>query len=170
MRLGLLGGSFDPVHYGHLLLGECCRVACRLEQVWFLPAAQPPHKVRPLGASGPQRAEMLEMAVADHPAFHVCRLELERGGVSYTAETLAAIRSQVPSAELFLLLGADMLADLPTWREPREICRLATPVVARRAGTPEPNFEPLTKLLPQPEVDRIRNHLVDMPPVGYSST
>lgn len=170
MRLGILGGSFDPVHYGHLLLAESCREACRLEHVWFLPAAQPPHKRQKLEASGLHRAKMLDLAVAGHNAFQVCRLELDRGGVSYTVDTLAAIQDEVPAAELFLLLGADMLTDLATWRDPAEICRRATPVVVRRAGTAEPDFEPLLKVLPPGSMGRIRDHLLDTPPVGFSST
>ena len=170
MRLGVFGGSFDPVHYGHLLLGESCREACQLDQVWFLPAAQPPHKRHRLRGSGQQRTAMLELAVADHQAFQVCQLELRRGGVSYTVDTLTAIHAERPDAELFLLLGADMLADLPTWREPATICRLATPMIVRRDGMPEPDFTPLARCLPEERLDQIRDHLVDMPPVGFSST
>jgi nicotinate-nucleotide adenylyltransferase len=170
MRLGIFGGSFDPVHYGHLLLGECCREACQLDQIWFLPAAQPPHKRNQLRATGQHRIAMLELAIADQPAFGVSQMELERGGVSYTVDTLTAIHAQRRDAELFLLLGADMLADLPTWRQPATICQLATPMVVRRAGTPAPDFAPLAHFLPQERLDRIRAHLVDMPPIGLSST
>src|SRR5262245_62009417 len=120
-RLGIFGGSFDPVHNGHLLLAECCREQCRLDEVWFLPAAAPPHKLGHVLAPAKARIEMLELAISGHEAFRVSPLEIERGGVSYTVETLRAIALQEPQAALFLLMGADSLRDLPTWREPEEI-------------------------------------------------
>ena len=91
MRLGIFGGSFDPVHYGHLLLAESCREQCRLDQVWFLPAAVPPHKQGKVLAAGKARVEMLELAIAGNEHFAVSTIELDRAGVSYTVETLRAI-------------------------------------------------------------------------------
>ncbi len=82
MRLGILGGTFDPVHYGHLLLAECAREQCRLDQVWFLPAATPPHKQGQTITPAEMRSEMLELAVSGNPALVVSRLEADRGGVN----------------------------------------------------------------------------------------
>ena len=170
MRLGLFGGSFDPVHYGHLLLAECCREQCRLDQVWFLPAAVPPHKQdRRLTPAAP-RVEMLQLAIAGHPALDVNRYEIDRGGVSYTVDTLRHFRGEDPSGELFLLLGADMLHDLPQWREAHEICQLAIPVVVRRPGVGEPDFTCLAGLVSPERIDLIRRHQVDMPQIDFSST
>ncbi len=138
MLLGLFGGSFDPVHYGHLLLAECCREQLSLDQVWFMPAATPPHKQDAKLSEGAKRVDMLRLATGGEPAFVVSTMELERGGVSYTVDTLAAMHSQMPDSELFLLLGSDSLADLPTWRGPERICELAIPVAVRRAGGPRP--------------------------------
>src|SRR5262245_678910 len=132
MRLGIFGGTFDPVHYGHLLLAESCREAQRLDAVWFLPAAVPPHKRDRELTPAEQRSEMLELAIAGHESFGGCRYEIERGGVNYTVDTLAHLREEEPSRELFFLLGADSLRDLGTWREPQRICALATPIVVRR--------------------------------------
>lgn len=168
-RLGLFGGSFDPVHYGHLLLAECCREQARLDQVIFLPAATPPHKQdRPLAPSA-DRVEMLELAIAGHEHFCVSRYEADRPGVSYTVDTLAYFCREYPQAELFLLLGADMFNDLPHWRRADEVCRLALPLVARRAGA-ELDFEALAPLVERERLEAIRRHLVDMPPIGISST
>ena len=125
MRLGLLGGTFDPIHYGHLLLAECCREQCRLDAVWFLPAAVPPHKQDRALTPAAQRIEMLELAIAGNAAFSVCRYETDRGGVNYTVDTLTHFREEDPSRELFLLLGADMLFDLPHWRNAAKVCELA---------------------------------------------
>src|SRR5688572_19568188 len=94
MRLGIFGGSFDPVHYGHLLLAECCREQCRLDEVWFVPAAAPPHKQGRELAPAKARLEMLELATSGNEAFRVSSLEVDRGGVSFTVETLRAIAAE----------------------------------------------------------------------------
>jgi len=169
-RLGIFGGSFDPVHNGHLLLAECCREQCRLDEVWFLPAAAPPHKLGHVLAPAKARIEMLELAISGHESFRVSPLEIERGGVSYTVETLRTISSQQPQAALFLLMGADSLRDLPTWREPAEILRLAVPAVVRRAGSAEPDFGPLAGLVDSARLEGIKSSQVEMPQVELSST
>src|SRR5205809_2358178 len=147
MRLGLYGGSFDPVHYGHLLLAECCRETLRLDEVWLIPAATPPHKQARERAPAKARLEMLELALAGHEQIKASRIEIDRGGVSYTVETLAQVHALQPQTTLFLLMGADSLHDLPTWREPDRICALSFPAVVRRGGSPEPDFTVLAPLV-----------------------
>jgi nicotinate-nucleotide adenylyltransferase len=170
MRLGLFGGSFDPVHYGHLLLAEACREQCRLDELWFVPAAVPPHKQdRPLTAAK-HRVEMLKLAIGGHEAFSVSTLEIDRGGVSYTVSTLDAIHAERPEAALFFPMGADSLADLPTWREPRRICELAIPIVVRRAGSPEPDLSGLASLVTPERLIAIEKAQLDMPVIELSST
>jgi nicotinate-nucleotide adenylyltransferase len=132
MRLGIYGGTFDPVHYAHLLAAERCREQCRLDELWFIPAAVPPHKPARSISPGEARAEMLEVAIAGHPHFKVDRRDLERAGLSYTVDTLAEIRAEDPMRELFLLLGADSVADFGTWREPERILGLATLMAVNR--------------------------------------
>jgi nicotinate-nucleotide adenylyltransferase len=170
MRLGIFGGSFDPVHYGHLLLAECCREERQLDEVWFLPAAAPPHKLGAVLAPPKARIEMLELAISGHEGFRVSSLEVDRGGVSYTVETLRAIAKQQPQAELYLLMGADSLRDLPTWREPAEILSLAIPVVVRRAGSQAPDFTPLASLVSQARLAIFEASQVEMPQTELSST
>ena len=170
MRLGLCGGSFDPVHYGHLLLAERCREGQRLDRVWFLPAGVPPHKQDRDLTPAPLRIEMLELAIAGHEQFAVSRYEVDRGGVSYTVDTLRHFRKEDPQGELFFLLGADMLHDLPHWREAAEVCRLAMPVVVRRAGAREPDFECLSGLVLPERIERIRQHQVEMPQIELCSS
>ena len=170
MRLGIFGGSFDPVHFGHLLLAECCREQCRLDEVWFLPAASPPHKLGHILAPAKARLEMLELATSGNEAFRVSSLEIERGGVSYTVETLRAISQQQPESELCLLMGADSLRDLPTWREPAEILTLAIPVVVRRGGSAEPDFLPLQGLVSPSRLATIQASQVEMPLIALNST
>jgi nicotinate-nucleotide adenylyltransferase len=170
MRLGVFGGTFDPVHYGHLLLAECCREQCRLDEVWFLPTATPPHKQGREPAPAAHRVAMLELALVGHEAMKVCAYEVDRGGVNYTVDTLAHLRQQEPQRELFFLLGADMLADLPHWYRAREVCALALPVVAARGGAGEIDFSCLQAIASPERIALIREHQVDMPQIGISSS
>jgi nicotinate-nucleotide adenylyltransferase len=138
MRIGLFGGTFDPPHLGHLVLAEWARVALRLDRVTFMPAGAPPHKRgRPL-SSAAHRLAMTRLAVRGNPAFAVSALEVGRVGPSFTVDTLRALGRRTPGARLFLLMGADSLADFPTWHEPGSIARLATLVVAGRPGPDAP--------------------------------
>ena len=170
MRLGLFGGTFDPVHYGHLLLAECCREQCRLDQIWFLPALVPPHKRDEEITAAEVRAEMLELAIGGHKSLAVSRMEIERGGVSYSVETLESLATEDPTRELYFLMGADSLADLPTWMQPARIGQLATIVVIRRSGFPEPDFAPLSGIADAETIERFREHQVEMPRMDLSST
>jgi nicotinate-nucleotide adenylyltransferase len=170
MRLGIFGGTFDPVHYGHLLLAECCREQCELDAVWFLPAAVPPHKKDWKLSPAEDRAAMLELAVAGHDAFDVCKYEIERGGVNYTFETLEHFAKEDAGRELFFLLGADMLRDLPRWREPARIIELALPVAVRRPGAGELDFAALSACASPERIERIRAHQVEMPEIGISGS
>jgi len=132
MRLGLYGGTFDPVHFGHLLLAETCREVARLDEVWFIPTGTPPHKPGIEISPAKARREMLELAIAGLPQFHVSRLEIDRPGPHYTVDTLRLVREQRPDDELFLLIGKDSLFDLPTWRNPDAISGLANIVAVNR--------------------------------------
>ena len=132
MRIGVFGGSFDPVHLGHLLAAECCREQAGLDRVLFVPAATPPHKRDRTLAPAEDRLAMLRLATGGHDAFEVDPLEIDRGGVSWTVDTLAALAASRPGAELRLVLGPDALADLPTWREPERIVSLAEPLAVER--------------------------------------
>lgn len=169
MRLGLFGGTFDPVHLGHLLLAEYCREQCRLDAVWFVPAAEPPHKQRSDLTPAEQRVEMLRLAIGGHEAFSICTREIERGGVSYTIDTLLELAAEDSSRQLFFLLGGDSLADLPRWREPARICELSMPVVVARPGSPPPDYGSLSALVSPARLAKIRAHQVEMPQIGVSS-
>ena len=170
MRLGIFGGSFDPVHYGHLLLAESCREERRLDQIWFMPAAVPPHKRPGAVGSAAQRVEMLRLATGGNEAFLVSTIEIDRGGVSYTVDTLEAIRREQPEAELFFLMGADSLADLPTWRDPARICELASPIVVGRAGAAPPDNSVLAPLIAVDRLEAIRRLRVEMPAIDLRAS
>jgi nicotinate-nucleotide adenylyltransferase len=166
MRVGIYGGTFDPVHYGHLVLAEQCREQLRLDSVWFLPAAVPPHKQGAEISEAEHRAAMLEIAVAGHPQFHVEPHELERGGTSYTVETLEHFRRSDPALELVLLIGADSLVELPTWREPGRILALAS-IGAVNRGRSAIDLSPLYTQIPA-SVGRVL--VVQMPGIDLSAT
>jgi len=169
-RLGIFGGTFDPVHYAHLLLAETCREQCQLDEVWLLPAALPPHKLQHKATTAQHRLEMLELAIGGHDHLRASRLEIDRGGISYTAETLNTIHLQFPQTELFLLMGADSLEDLPNWREPELICRLAIPVAVGRAGLPRPSLQRLRHLVDADRLALFERYQVSMPIIELAST
>jgi nicotinate-nucleotide adenylyltransferase len=178
MLLGIFGGSFDPVHNGHLALARACHDQATLDEVWFLPTAIQPLKQRGPHASDAQRIEMLRLALQSalrepgrgYPrqsdSWRVCTLEIDRGGYSYTVDTLRQLHTELPEAQLFFMIGADAIRDVPQWKEPAEIFRLATPLVVQRAGQPEPNLAsivPLCSMHTQPK-------LIEMPLVDVSSS
>ena len=170
MRLGIFGGSFDPVHRGHLVLADCCRRQARLGSVWFVPASCQPLKPQGPRASDAHRLAMLQLACASQAAFETSAVEIQRGGLSYTMETLQAIHDEQPEAQLFFLMGADSLCDLPYWHRPADICRLATPLVVRRAGTRGPDFSVLRNLVSAERLAEIRHSQVEMPATPISSS
>ncbi len=170
MRIGIFGGSFDPVHFGHLLLAECCREQGQLDAVWFVPAAIPPHKQQRELSPAQTRIEMLELAVGGHPAFCVNRYETDRGSVNYTADTLAHFCADDPASEFFFLLGADMFHDLSHWRQPAEVCRLAMPMAVRRWGQPPPDYAALAGIASPERIAAMARHEVLMPEIGLSSS
>jgi nicotinate-nucleotide adenylyltransferase len=133
MRLGILGGTFNPIHMGHLVLAECAREQCGLDHVLFLPTAKPPHKPSRDLLDGPVRLRLVRLAIRGHPAFRASDLELKAGGISYTVRTVRLLREQYPKATLFLIVGSAMLK-VP-WYGFEELCRLCTFVVANRDKT-----------------------------------
>ena len=132
-RTGVLGGSFNPVHYGHLLLADEVLESLGLDRVLFVPAAAPPHKAPADLAPAADRYAMVKLAVASHPRFEVSDLELRRPGPSYTVDTLEALRR--PGEELFLIVGSETFLDLLVWREPKRIAGLARLTVVPRVGS-----------------------------------
>jgi nicotinate-nucleotide adenylyltransferase len=134
--IGLLGGSFDPVHHGHLIVGRVAAEALGLDELRFVPAREQPFKQGRHGASAAARAAMLDLAVAGASGFTVERVELDRPGPSYTVDTLSALKTREPGAELTVLLGADAAAELGAWHRAQELPALARIVVFGRPGVP----------------------------------
>ena len=169
MRIGIFGGTFDPVHLGHLIVAEQCREQARLDQVLFVPAARPPHKVEHHLTPFSQRVEMLALACAGYPAFKIEEMEKDRPGPSFTVDTVEQIHRRHPDAELFLLLGADTLHDLPHWYEPARIARLAELLMVPRSDWVVLSPEALQKSLGLPADVPLRMQRISVPAIGISS-
>lgn len=168
MRIGIFGGTFDPIHFGHLLLAEQCREQCQLGEVWFLPAKIPPHKREKTITDEKSRVEMIEFAIAGHAQFRVEKIELERESVSYTYETLQEFKHRDAGHEFFLLIGADSLHEFQTWREPERILELATLVAVNRDSAAFLEEESLRQSLGEEFLSQVE--LVKMPDIALCSS
>lgn len=134
MRLGLMGGTFDPVHYGHLVAAEAARYEFGLAKVVFIPAGQPPHKPDRVVSPAFHRVAMVRLGIRSNPYFEVSTLEVERPGPSYTVDTAAEFRRLYPSAVLYFITGADAVAEILTWHRFKELLRLCLVVGVTRPG------------------------------------
>jgi nicotinate-nucleotide adenylyltransferase len=167
-QIGVLGGTFDPVHLGHLRLGMEALEQLRLGRVLFIPAARPWRKAGRSIAPAGDRLAMLKLALEANDAFDLSTGELERAGPTYTVDTLATLQQQFGrSTTLHFIVGADALRDLPNWREPARIAALARIAVTTRAGRPMPSLSALEMRVPGIG-ERI--DVISMPPMGISST
>jgi nicotinate-nucleotide adenylyltransferase len=168
MRIGIFGGTFDPIHMGHLILAEQCRAQANLDEVWFVPSSQPPHKSTRDVTRFDQRCEMLELAIAGHPAFRVDRIEKERAEPSFTAVTLEQLHARHPEHEFYLMMGSDCLPDLPGWFEPRRVIALASLLVVPRPSVMLWTVERLAAALHE-DVSAIRMRYIACPPIDLAS-
>ena len=170
-RIGILGGSFDPVHCAHLRIARAALRAAKLDRVLFMPAATQPFKRRGPHASDAARLDMIRLAIATEPRFELCTLELNRGGVSYLFDTLTELHKLHPRAELFFIIGMDSLRDLHTWYRAAELPALCTFLVAARPGFKPPANAPVHTLIPCPARDisssDIRQRVAQNLPIRY---
>lgn len=133
-RVGIFGGTFDPIHHGHLIVAEVLMEELGLERVLFLPAGQPPHKIGRVITPVPHRLAMLELAIQGNPHFTISYVDVRRPGPCYTADSLEILKRQYPEDELIFLMGEDSLHDLPTWHDPNRVAAQALLGVALRPG------------------------------------
>ncbi len=166
MRVGVLGGTFNPPHIGHLICAQEACVQLALEQVMFIPARIPPHKPVEEEPGPEYRLELCSAAVAGDTRFAVSDLELKRDGPSYTVDTLMELHSIAPDNDLFLIVGGDIAAGLADWHQPERVLSLATLAVAKRRGTPREAIDSTLARLPGGE----RTQFFRMPSIGVSST
>ncbi|MFF2017378.1 nicotinate-nucleotide adenylyltransferase [Paenibacillus sp. NPDC058177] len=162
MKIGIMGGTFDPPHIGHMLAAESARDTYGLDEVWFMPSHIPPHK-HEAGVSGEDRLAMVQEAVKQHPSFRTLDLEVLRGGVSYTIDTIRELQTEHPHSEFYFIIGADMVEYLPKWQSIDELVQRLTFIGVGRPGTP-------LDLGSLPDHIAGRVTLADMPQVDISST
>ncbi|MFC5651798.1 nicotinate-nucleotide adenylyltransferase [Paenibacillus solisilvae] len=163
IKVGFMGGTFDPIHYGHLLAAETAREACGLDEVWFIPSFRPPLKENEPGADGSQRLEMVYRAIDFQPHFRAMDVELERGGTSFSIDSIKSLQALYPDREFSIIIGSDRVNDLPKWHLIEELAGLV-----RFIGVERPD-EPIDlSLLPAFIRDRI--DLIKMPLIEISST
>lgn len=165
MRIGLLGGTFDPVHLAHMILAEQARDALALDEVLFIPAGEPWRKSGRTISPAEDRLAMLRLAIEGHDGFGISDIELRRSGPTYTADTLEALAGERLDDEFYFIIGADALADLPNWHEPERIVAHATLAVAPRDSEPA---DEAAAALPSTLATRIQRFV--MPRVDISST
>jgi len=165
VNIGVLGGTFDPIHIGHLVVAEEARIKVGFNEVLFVPAGQPWRKLDRNITPAAHRVEMVRRAIADNPHFKLCTLEVEHPGPSYTVDTLVELREQLGAqANLFFILGRDSLAELPLWKEPKKLVQLCRLVVAPRLGSKD--LKHLETSIPG-LLDQVIQ--LDMPVIGISS-
>lgn len=164
-RIGVLGGTFDPPHLGHIVVACEALWQLRLDEVRLVPAARPPHKPDLALAPADRRAGRLEGAVADRPGLVVSRIELERPGPSFTADTLEEMAVAEPGAQLWFILGADQLAGLPGWHDPGRILACARLAVAARGDLAHADLRLLCDRVAPGRVD-----IIDVPTIDISSS
>lgn len=169
MRIGLFGGSFDPPHLAHLIHAERCREEAQLDEVWFLPAYRPPHKLDKPISRFETRCEMVELAVAGSPHFRVERIERELPPPSYTIETLRELRQRHPGHAFDLVIGGDSLRDFPTWHEPARILEQAGLIVVARPDINLISDHELALMVNVP-VETVRLTIVHSPLLELSSS
>jgi nicotinate-nucleotide adenylyltransferase len=170
-KLGILGGSFNPIHVGHLVLAETAREALGLDRVILIPAKLPPHKRAEALAGGADRLAMVRLAIAGNPAFAVSDIELRRPGVSYTVDTVRALRKRLgPGTVIYFLIGMDTVAELATWREIARLARLCKFVPLNRPGHSVPNVATLERTLGRLPARAMLKRALDMPLIGISSS
>ena len=134
MRIGLLGGTFNPIHFGHLHIAEEVLSSCNLDQVWFIPTCKPPHKPLVAEVSFAHRLAMVEVALADYSMFNSCDIEGRRGGTSYSVETLQQLHAEYPQHEYFFIMGLDSFHEIGLWKDYSRLFEFAHIVVTARPG------------------------------------
>lgn len=174
MRIGLLGGTFNPIHTGHLYIAEAVQEKLHLDRILFIPSGNPPHKKEEEIPPAKHRLEMTRLALLGRPGFELCDIEVRRPGKSYSVETVSELQRRYPNDRLFFIIGTDAFFDLPAWKEPERLLSLCDFVVVARPGHPFsqlPNLGPLRGIDPAPlrELDRRKEEMVTLPIASRSA-
>ncbi len=168
-RIGIMGGTFDPIHFGHLVLAETVRESMKLDRILFIPTGDPPHKQDQSVTSAEQRMEMVELAIGDNPDFLCSDMEVERQGYSYTVDTLERLREEYgDGCQLFFITGADAIIEILSWKNVERISELCTFVAAARPGTDREKLSDFMEDLPGYLHNKV--HVTQVPALQISST
>lgn len=171
MKIGILGGTFDPIHIGHLIIAQHACEELRLDKLLIIPASTPPHKLRYKITDGRHRLAMAKCAAKDNPKFVVSDIELKNKGVSYSIDTLEMIKRRMGrSARYFFIIGSDMIPDLHTWKEIGRLTEICTLVVAIRPGIDKNQLKKMKLKLPAPVRKRALGNIMLNPIVDISAT
>ena len=170
MRIGILGGTFNPPHLGHLVCAQEAHAQLELDRVVLMPAGIPPHKDVAADPGAEARHELCRLAIGADERFAVSRLELDRPGRSWTVDTLKALHDESPQDDLTFIVGGDMARSLPTWREPEAVLELATLAVAERTGAEREDIRGELRSLPEAGASAGRVRFFDMPRIDVSSS
>ena len=167
-RIGIMGGTFDPIHYGHLVAAEAAREAFCLEKIIFVPAGIPPHKVQEEVTPARHRYLMTLLAIMSNPYFEISRVDLERGGVTYTVDTLADLKKEFSEAIIYFITGADAILEILSWKSPAQVMSMADFIAVTRPGY---DLDQLSETLGSFYSEfQEQIHILEIPPVGISST
>jgi len=171
-RLGIFGGTFDPIHTGHLRVAEEVQEKLHLEKILFIPSHLPPHKEERRVSDSEHRVRMASLAIEGHPCFEVSRIEVKRKGTSYTIITLQELKKIHPHSEFYLIMGIDQLIEIETWKDPQEIFSLSKVVVMNRPGFSERGLLEIQKLLLTMGIRDWKSKLLSLKvtPIPISST
>lgn len=170
MRIGIFGGSFDPIHVGHLWIGEAAIESLSLDELRWIPVAESPLKGRGPVASDQSRLQMLHLALDSADEHVVDDREIRRGSTSYTIDTVSELRSEFPEAEILMVIGSDSLATMRQWHRPEELLSQVIPAVVHRGGEREIDFTVLDGLVQPDRIELFREHVIAMPVIELSSS
>lgn len=165
-KLGVMGGTFNPIHYGHLVAAEEALFQFSLDHILFLPSGKPPHKVSLSLASAEDRYQMVRLATCDNERFSVSRYEIDKSEISYTVDTMTQLKSESPNDDFFFITGADAILEILTWKKPDELLEVCTCIAATRPGYPLTKLKSISQRLGAGE----RVKVMKIPALTISST
>lgn len=167
--IGVMGGTFDPIHYGHLVAAEAARTCFGLSEVIFVPSGNPPHKADRSVSTPEHRFLMTVLATTTNPYFRVSRVEIDRPGPSYTVDTIEALRERLEAdARVYFITGADAVMEMMTWNRPEAILQMCELIAATRPGYPPADIRRLRKAIPEANAKRV--HTIEVPALAISSS
>lgn len=170
MRIGIFGGTFNPIHTGHLIVAQEVKEKCSLDKIFFIPAFSPPHKPGKEISNSLHRLAMVSLAIEGRPGFEVSDMEIRRGGSSYSIDTVKDISEQFPNSELFFIIGRDTLGELPTWKEIHKLLEIVSFITVTRSGQKEAEIDGFRGFFNQRERTKLKEGILSTPPIGISST